>query len=115
MPCAARCMIRSAPPVRRPRCAIIRIACSISMQSLTPMAEIGADALCADYFERVAALMKSILDEERDPLDRAAARLADQIEADRLIHVYGPGGHSNLASQEIFFRAGGLMHVSAIL
>ena len=29
--------------------------------------------------------------------------------------MYGPGGHSNLASQEIFFRAGGLMHVSAIL
>ena len=24
-------------------------------------------------------------------------------------------GHSNLASQEIFFRAGGLMHISAIL
>jgi uncharacterized phosphosugar-binding protein len=29
--------------------------------------------------------------------------------------VYGPGGHSNLGSQEVFFRAGGLMHVSAIL
>ena len=41
--------------------------------------------------------------------------LADQIAADRLVHVFGPGGHSNLAAQEIFFRAGGLMHVSAIL
>src|SRR5690606_24582947 len=35
--------------------------------------------------------------------------------ADRLIHVFGPGGHSNLAAQEVFFRAGGLMHISAIL
>ena len=41
--------------------------------------------------------------------------MADQIAADRLVHVFGPGGHSNLAAQEIFFRAGGLMHVSAIL
>ena len=50
-----------------------------------------------------------------EPSTRAAERLADQIAADRLVHVYGPGGHSNLAAQEIFFRAGGLMHVSAIL
>lgn len=76
---------------------------------------IDADALCAGYLADVTALMQSILVQERDPLDQAATKLADQIAADRLVHVYGPGGHSNLAAQEIFFRAGGLMHVSAIL
>jgi uncharacterized phosphosugar-binding protein len=79
------------------------------------MTTIDADALCVSYLEEAHALMRAILDEEREPLDRAAERLADQIAADRLIFVYGPGGHSNLAAQEIFFRAGGLMHVSAIL
>jgi uncharacterized phosphosugar-binding protein len=79
------------------------------------MAKIDPDALCDDYLSRVHALMKSIHTEEAGPLDRAAERLADQVAADRLIHVYGPGGHSNLASQEIFFRAGGLMHIAAIL
>lgn len=74
-----------------------------------------ADALCKGYFEDVTALMARILEEESETLDRAASRLADQVAADGLIHVFGPGGHSNLASQEIFFRAGGLMHVSAIL
>lgn len=73
------------------------------------------DALSADYFDQVTTLMRRIRDEESEPLARGASRLADQIAADRLIHVYGPGGHSNLAAQEIFFRAGGLMHVSAIL
>ena len=34
---------------------------------------------------------------------------------DRLVYIWGPGGHSNLAAMEIFFRAGGLMHVNAIL
>jgi len=79
------------------------------------MADIDADALCAAYLDRTHDLMRAILEAERDSLDRAAARLADQIAADRLVHVFGPGGHSNLAAQEIFFRAGGLMHVSAIL
>jgi uncharacterized phosphosugar-binding protein len=79
------------------------------------MADVTADALCAGYLADVQALMARILAEETAPMERAAERLAAQIAADRLVHIYGPGGHSNLASQEIFFRAGGLMHVSAIL
>lgn len=74
-----------------------------------------ADALCAQYLARATDLMARILAEEAEPTREAASRIADQIAADRLVHVFGPGGHSNLASQEIFFRAGGLMHVSAIL
>jgi uncharacterized phosphosugar-binding protein len=76
---------------------------------------IDADALSTDYLADIQRLLTRILEEEREALDRAAEKLADQIAADRLIHVFGPGGHSNLAAQEIFFRAGGLMHVSAIL
>ena len=74
-----------------------------------------ADALCAGYLGTVQDLMRRILDEERAALGRAAERVADQIAADRLVHIFGPGGHSNLAAQELFFRAGGLMHVAAIL
>ncbi|MBL8599875.1 MAG: SIS domain-containing protein [Devosia sp.] len=76
---------------------------------------IDADALTTRYFDDVTAHMRRILVEEKASLDAAATRLAEQVAADRLVHVYGPGGHSNLAAQEIFFRAGGLMHVSAIL
>lgn len=79
------------------------------------MAKIDANALCTGYFDSTTRLMRDILDEESDALDRAAARVAEQVAADRLVHVYGPGGHSNLAAQEIFFRAGGLTNVSAIL
>ena len=76
---------------------------------------IDADTLCEGYFASTQALMRQVLDEEKAPIEQAAAKLADQIAGDRLVHIYGPGGHSNLASQEVFFRAGGLMHVSAIL
>jgi uncharacterized phosphosugar-binding protein len=72
-------------------------------------------ALTLAYLDQVQTLMRAIVTEEANVLDQAAEKLAAQVSADRLIHVFGPGGHSNLASQEIFFRAGGLMHVSAIL
>lgn len=74
------------------------------------MSDIGATYLAA-----VTGIMSRILAEEPAAIEAAADVLAEQIRADRLVHVYGPGGHSNLASQEVFFRAGGLMHISAIL
>ena len=74
------------------------------------MSELGTQ-----YYQAVTGLMQEILTTEPDAVAAVADVLAEQIAADRLVHVYGPGGHSNLASQEVFFRAGGLMHVSAIL
>lgn len=67
------------------------------------------------YLREVTALLERIHDEEFDAIGRAAEALAAQVRDNRLIHIFGPGGHSNLAAQEVFFRAGGLMHVSAIL
>ena len=75
----------------------------------------SADALCQGYLEDVMALMRRIEVEERDTLDAAATLVAGQIAQDRLVHVFGPGGQSNLATQEVFFRAGALMHMNAIL
>lgn len=76
---------------------------------------IDADLLCQQYFNETQSIMQRILDDEKTSLDLAASKIADQIEKDSLVYIYGPGGHSNLASQEVFFRAGGLMHFSAIL
>lgn len=74
-----------------------------------------AATIVEDYLGRIHGHLRRLVDDESDSVARAADLLADQVEKDRLIHVFGPGGHSNLASQEVFFRAGGLMHVSAIL
>jgi uncharacterized phosphosugar-binding protein len=79
------------------------------------MADIDARALCHDYRGAIGDILAAIEMEEAGALDRAAEKIADHVALDRILHVYGPGGHSNLASQEIFFRAGGLMHVEAIL
>jgi len=75
----------------------------------------SADEFCDAYLSTVIEYIRRIQKEERDNLDVAARLMAKQISEDRLVHVFGPGGHSNLATQEVFFRAGGLMHMNAIL
>lgn len=67
------------------------------------------------YLEAIIEHLRRLHDEQAEAIGQAARVIADQIKSDRLVYAYGPGGHSNLATQELFFRAGGLMHVSAIL
>lgn len=67
------------------------------------------------YLEKIVALLNEIKNEPIDRLHEVAKLLANHIAQDKLIHLYGPGGHSNMNATEVFFRAGGLMHISAIL
>lgn len=68
-----------------------------------------------EYLERVNALTARIAAEERDSILRGAAILANRISEDGLINVIGPGGHSTMGAEEIFFRSGGLACVNALL
>ncbi len=67
------------------------------------------------YYKQVVGIIDEIRATERENILQAARMIADQVKNDKLVYVFGPGGHSNLAAMEVFFRAGGLMHVSAIL
>lgn len=68
-----------------------------------------------EFFDQAVGYMTRIREEERERVETVAKVIADQIQKDKLIYIWGPGGHSNMNAMEIFFRAGGLMHVSAIL
>lgn len=50
-----------------------------------------------------------------EKIREAAALMADAIQQDRLIYVVGTGGHSNMAAEEMLWRAGGLVPVNAML
>lgn len=67
------------------------------------------------YYQEVIGIIGEIHKTEKEHILKAAGMAAEQVKKDRLIYVFGPGGHSNLAAMEVFFRAGGLMHVSAML
>jgi len=53
--------------------------------------------------------------EQRIQLHKAASKMADAIEEDRLIYVYGGGGHTALVMQELFWRAGGLANICPMI
>jgi uncharacterized phosphosugar-binding protein len=67
------------------------------------------------YLQLIVEHLQLLHESNRESIQQAARMVADQVKADKLVYAYGPGGHSNLGSQELFFRAGGLMHVSAML
>ncbi|MEM6428543.1 MAG: SIS domain-containing protein [Deinococcota bacterium] len=68
-----------------------------------------------NYFDQVTSLMQRLFNEESESIHQAGALIADTIADDRLLHIFGTGGHSAMSAEEIFFRAGGLVAVNAIL
>ena len=75
----------------------------------------NATEIMSTYRMIVHDHLQSIAATESDAITAAAELIADRVVADELVYAYGPGGHSNLAAQEVFFRAGGLVNISAIL
>ncbi len=74
----------------------------------------GVD-LIRTYAHRISEHLDAIVTNSAPSIRDAARLVADRVAADEVVYVYGPGGHSNLAAQEVFFRAGGLVNVSAVL
>jgi len=67
------------------------------------------------YFNAVVGIFKKIKEQSGDSIDKAAELMSEAILNDKLIHIIGPGGHSNMAAMELFWRAGGLAPINAIL
>ena len=67
-----------------------------------------------EYLNSIESHLEKILNEQSETMEKAARMVADQIEADKLIYVFGSGGHSNMMAEEMFHRAGGLACVSPV-
>ncbi len=66
------------------------------------------------YGAAITEIVAGILSEE-EIIRAAAAVAAKSVAEGKLIHVIGPGGHSNMCAEEVLWRAGGLAPVNAIL
>lgn len=64
------------------------------------------------YLPKVMELLNRIEAEQYENIHAAAILMAKAIEDDRLIYVYGGGGHTTLPVGEMFFRAGGLCNIN---
>jgi uncharacterized phosphosugar-binding protein len=64
------------------------------------------------YLGLIIERLQRIVATQEAKIRAAAALLTEQVRNDRLIHVYGVGGHSFVGSEEFFYRAGGLANIS---
>lgn len=67
-----------------------------------------------EYFETIKEQMARQFEEEGKNIELAAGYCADSIRKERVIHVFGCG-HSQMFAMEVFYRAGGLVPVNALL
>lgn len=67
------------------------------------------------YFSKIVENLERINETQGESIKKAAILMADAIENDRLINVYGGGGHTTLCMGEMFFRAGGLANINPIV
>lgn len=66
------------------------------------------------YRNTLVEIMDRILG-EIDKIEEASRVVAQSMAREEPVHVIGPGGHSNMAAEEVLWRAGGLAPVNAIL
>lgn len=67
-----------------------------------------------DYLRTIESNLERIYSEQRGMIHRCAEAVADRVEEDGLIYVFGSGGHSNMMAEELFHRAGGFACVSPV-
>jgi uncharacterized phosphosugar-binding protein len=71
-----------------------------------------------DHFQQYSGAVLEAYEKimgERPAIEAAARPIAKAISEDKIVHVIGPGGHSNMAAEEVLWRAGGLAAINPIL
>lgn len=70
--------------------------------------------LVLEYYTRVHEIIDRIVGTQMSGINKAAGILAETIRKDGLIHAFG-SGHSHMAAEEMYSRAGGLAAVRPML
>lgn len=66
-----------------------------------------------NYYENLKEVLEQIFTQENEKIRQAGAMLAETLEKDGLLYVFG-SGHSHILAEELFYRAGGLLSVYPI-
>lgn len=67
------------------------------------------------YLSTLTGIFDRIETEQEQNLLDAAGEMATSISDDRLIYLFGGGGHTCLVMQELFWRAGGLANICPMI
>ena len=66
------------------------------------------------YFSALMNLLIQVNDKNKSAMQQSAAILAECLENDGILHVFGCG-HSHMIAEEVFYRAGGIVPVRPVL
>jgi uncharacterized phosphosugar-binding protein len=67
------------------------------------------------YYGAIGDTLKQIRQTETEKIRAGGRMIGESLARGRPLHVFGTGGHSYIAGEEVFYRAGGLVPVNAIL
>ena len=67
------------------------------------------------YYKSIVENLERVNATQGENIAAAAKLMCQAIAEDRLIHVYGGGGHTTLPVGEMFFRAGGLSCINPVM
>lgn len=67
-----------------------------------------------DYYKNIQQILQNIYIGQSDKIEQAAQFVSESVLNSGIIHVFGCG-HSHMLAEEVFYRAGGLVPVNAIL
>ncbi len=70
--------------------------------------------LMDQYFKEVHTQVEKIYTEQKEVIQEVSRKIADSVEKGGILHVFG-SGHSHMIAEDVFFRAGGLVCVNAML
>lgn len=66
------------------------------------------------YFQKMKDLIDRVQENESEKIIVAAQKIAQSVQNDGIIHLFGCG-HSHMIAEEVFYRAGGLATINPIL
>lgn len=58
--------------------------------------------------DKITQILKTISEEETENIKKAAVIVAEAIAEERRVHILGTGAHSQIAAEDVLWRAGGL-------
>lgn len=70
--------------------------------------------LYKEYYGNVCRVIERVMHSQSDSIEKAGTAIAECIKRDGIIYVFGCG-HSHIIGEDLFFRAGGLAPVCAVL
>jgi uncharacterized phosphosugar-binding protein len=68
----------------------------------------------SEFFQKVIETIEDVGRTQSDRIETASHWIAESIKAGGVLHIFG-SGHSHIVGEDLFYRAGGLSPVNAIL